>query len=201
MQLLRMYHDENTPTRQGCGGPVLLVCLLIALLLSGCKTITKEESYVEKHHMESFMNKMDSLMHISQTVQQDSSWRETIIKELQSIKEKSDTSHTLVVDTAGNVVKETIIINNTKEVTNERDRQEIVGLRHSIEKLDSTVIVQSEYISHLDSLLQQKEKETTIQKELSWWEKLFSQAKGFAVGIVLCCIVVFILKIKKKILF
>jgi len=173
-----------------------IIWLLLAVLMVGCRTITNEESYVERHKIDSLVQRMDSLISKSYVVQQDSAWRETIIKELQSIKEKSDTSHTIVLDTAGNVVKETIIINNTKEVTSERLQQEVVGMMHKMEKMDSVLSVQNEYISKMDSLLQESVKEKTIEKKLSWWQKLWQQGKGILVGVVISALVFLVLKFK-----
>lgn len=172
--------DDYQPTIKACWYCFLgiVIAMLLSFLFTGCKTISNSESYVERQRTESIINKMDSLFNKSLVVQQDSSWRETIIKELQSIKEKTDTSHTFVVDSAGKVIKETLIINNTKEVSSERDRQEIIGLRHSLEKLDSTVSVQNEQISKMDSLLQQSDKTKTVVYEIPWWKKALMWAGG-----------------------
>lgn len=168
----------------------LAIMVVAVALLSGCKTVTSNESYFEKQRMESMIEKMDSLITKSYVVEKDSSWHETIIKELQSIKEKSDTSHTLVVDSAGKVIKEKIIINNTKEVSSERDRQEIIGLRSSLEKLDSTVSVQNEQISRMDSLIRQSNKEKTVEKQLSWFEQVCIDYGKIMLGATLILLVV-----------
>ena len=195
-EIIEYYHKGITE-RGGCGGPVMFACLLIIFLLTGCKTITNEESCHDIHHMEILMERMDSLISMSYVVQQDSSWRETFIKELQSIREKSDTNHIQVVDTAGNVIKETIVINNLKEVTNERYEHEIEGMRHSIEQMDSTIAVQSQQLSRMDSAFQQMIKETTIEKKQSWWDGLLQNVKGIIIGIVFGGIAVYILRWKK----
>ena len=172
--------DNYQPTIKACWYCFLgiVITMLLSFLFTGCKTVSNSESYVEKQHTERIINKIDSLFNKSLVVQQDSSWRETIIKELQSIKEKTDTSHTFVVDSAGKVIKETLIINNTKEVSSERDRQEIIGLRHSLEKLDSTVSVQNEQISKMDSLLRQRDKTNTVVYEIPLWKKALMWAGG-----------------------
>lgn len=168
----------------------LLVMIVAVALFSGCKTVTKQESHLESHRFESLIERMDSLIRNSSVVEKDSSWHETVIKELKSIKEKSDTSHTVVVDSAGNVKKETIIINNTKEVSSERDRQEIIGLRHSLEKLDSTVSVQNKQISNMESLIQQSNKEKTVEKQLSLWDRI---KVNYSTPIILILVIVILL--------
>lgn len=196
-ELMRYYHEGLTD-RGGCGGPVMFACLLIVFMLVGCRTVTNEESYIEKHRMESLIEKMDSLISRSHTVQQDSSWRETFIRELQSIKERSDTNHVTVVDTAGNVIKETIIINNTKEITSERTRLMMEGMIHKMDRMDSVMSIQNKLICEMDSVLQQSSKETTIEKKQSWWENILQQTKGIVVGIIFSGIIFFILRLKKK---
>jgi len=173
--------------------------ILAVVVLVGCRTINNEESYVERHRLESMIERMDSLVSRSYVIQQDSSWRELVMRQFESIKEKSDTSHIQVVDTAGNVIKETIVINNTREVVSEKERQEIVGLRHSVEKLDSTVTVQNEQISRMDSLLKESVKEKTIEKQLSWWQKIVMQWKGMLLGLAIGVVVLLVLKWKKVI--
>lgn len=196
-QQLLGYYQRQVTDRGGCAGPVIFMCLLIAFLLMGCRTITNEETNTESHRIESLMEKVDSLIGKTTIVQQDSAWRETIIRELQSIREKSDTSHTLVVDTAGKVIKEKIVINNTREVTSESDRQVILGMIHRLEKLDSTLSVQNKQISQMDSLLKEKNKETTIEKKQPWWTSFAQLAKGVIIGILLCVIVFLVLRLKK----
>ena len=196
-QQLIGFYQRRTTDRSGCGAPVIFMCLLIAFLLVGCRTITNQESNTESHHIESLLEKVDSLINKTTTVKQDSVWRETVIKELQSIREKSDTSHTLVVDTTGKVIKEKIVINNTKEVTSEKDRQEIIGMIHRLEKLDSTLSVQNEQISKIDSLLKEKNKETTIEKKQPWWQSFTQLTKGIIIGILLSVIVFLVLRLKK----
>lgn len=196
-EIMRHY-QKGVTDRGGCGGPVLITMFMVLLLfvLGGCKTVTNTESHVEKHRIESMMERMDSLIKTSMTVIQDSSWHETVIRELQSIRERNDTSHFVVVDSAGKVIKETVTIVREREVSSERDRQEITYLRHSIERMDSTIAAQSSQISRMDSLLQQSHKETIVEKK-SWWKSLWEQIKGILAGFILCGCIVAILKFKR----
>lgn len=198
MDEIMTHYQKGVTDRGGCGGPVLITMFLVLLLfvLTGCKTVTSTESYVEKHRIDSLVERLDSVISKSKITEKDSVWHEIVIKELQSIKEKNDTSHTVVVDTAGKVIKETIVITNTKEVNSERDRQEITYLRHSIERMDSTIKAQSEQISRMDSLVQQSHKETVVEKK-SWWKGLWGQVKGILIGIVLCLVFVAVMKYRK----
>ena len=145
---------------------------LIASLFTGCSS-TRETSSVDEHHIRDLMQRMDSLMHQKTVIQQDSAWRETILRQFQSIREKSDTSHKVVVDTAGNIIKETLIINNVREVTSEQERLEREVLLHRLDVMDSTMHLMQQQIHHSDSLLQSRQETTVkeVEKPLSWWQQ------------------------------
>ena len=136
------------------------------------------------------MQRMDSVLRAHSVVQQDSTWRQEILRQFQSIREKSDTSHYVVQDTSGNVIRERIVINNTREVTSETDREQILVMSHRLEKMDSTIQTQSEIISHMDSLLHEKQKTVvkTASTPLSWWQNLqqwFGRMAMLAIAILL----------------
>lgn len=173
----------------GCGcGPMLGVYMMIVVLavlgLSSCRTVSEHDSYAERHRIETMMNRMDSVISKSQTVQQDSSWRETVIRQLESIKERNDTNRTVVLDTAGNVIRETITIIREREVSSESDRLEREGMRHSIEKMDSTISVQNEKLSRMDSLLQERTKEKVVEKKTPWYQRLWNGFRFILIGLV-----------------
>lgn len=159
------------------GGVIALVAGIIlcfvASLFSSCSS-SRETSSVEQHHVQDLMQRMDSLFSTRTVVQQDSAWRETILRQFQSIREKSDTSHHVVVDTAGHVIKETTVINNVREVTSETDRRELQVLTHRLEVMDSTINIMRQQLSHSDSLLQQRQDTVIkeVEKHLSWWQQL-----------------------------
>ena len=85
-------------------GLVYVIFASVLSLLASCRTINSHDSYAERHRLESVLNRMDSLWQQSQTTVQDTSWHETFIRKLQSIREHNDTSHTVMVDTAGIVI-------------------------------------------------------------------------------------------------
>lgn len=152
---------------------LLIIAGALCSLFTSCTTQKVVDSQQTEHYVSDMMQRMDSLMHSRTVVQQDSVWRETVLRQFQSIREKSDTSHHVVVDSAGRVIQEKIVINNVREVTSETDRQEIHRLSHQVETMDSTMRIMQQQIQHSDSLLQQRQQ--TVEKEvpaqLSWWQQ------------------------------
>lgn len=151
---------------------VILVTAVVAVL-SSCG-VTRDTSYVEDHRIATMIDRMDSVIGSRQSVQQDSTWRELVLRQFQSIREKSDTSHHVVVDSTGRVIKETLVINNVREVTSETDRQELQVMSHRIEVMDSTISVMSRQLERSDSLLrsQKKTEVRTVTTPLSLWDRI-----------------------------
>lgn len=151
---------------------IVLIVVSVILLITGCAA-SRHTSVTEQHRIETLIDRVDSMTKVRTVVQQDSAWKETILRQFQSIREKSDTNHTFVVDSAGKVIKETLIINNVRETTSESDRQEIQILSRRLETMDSTMNLMRYQMERSDSLLQAKE--TVIEKkvpaDLSWWQQ------------------------------
>ncbi len=153
---------------------VLMATCTVVALFSSCATQKTVTSDTTDHRVTDLMQRIDSLMSVHSVVQQDSTWRQEILRQFQSIRERSDTSHSVVQDTAGNILRERIVINNTREVRSETDRQELTVMSHRLEQMDSTMQVMRQQLSHSDSLLQQSRKETvrTVETPVTWWHNL-----------------------------
>ena len=153
---------------------ILIAAFTLCSLFTGCTTQKTVTSDVTDHRITDMMERMDSLMHTRTVIQQDSTWRQEILRQFQSIRESSDTSHYVVQDTAGRVIRERIVINNTREVTSETDREQLTVMSHRLEQMDSTMQVMRQQLQHSDSLLQQSRKETvrTVETPLTWWKNL-----------------------------
>lgn len=153
---------------------IFIIVFCIVAILTGCTTTKDVTTETTEHRITDMMDRMDSLMHVRTVVQQDSAWRETILRQFQSIREKSDTSHIIVQDTDGNVVREKLIINNVREVRSETDRQEREVLMHRLDVQDSTLRVMQQQLSHTDSLLHEKQKEVvrTVKTPFTWWQQM-----------------------------
>lgn len=183
-------HIDREP-RAGCWKMMvtaiiaLVLCVIITMCLSSCTTSQETVSTADSHRVETFMQRMDSIMRSHSVFQQDSAWHQLVMRQFQSIREKSDTSHYVVTDTAGKVVKERIVINNVREVTSETERDERQVLIHRLEVMDSTLTAMHQQIHHLDSLVQQEK--ITEKKEV---EKPLTQLqKAIICFIVFICMV------------
>lgn len=170
--------DEPGAFRRALRFAVTLIAVIIALLaltslFSSCTVTRETTSTVDSHKVETMIDRMDSLMRLKTVKESDSLWRETILRQFQSIREKSDTSRTQVVDSAGRVIREKVIINNVRETTSETDRREFQKLTHRLESMDSTMRVMQQQLSHSDSLLQQRDtvREREVPARLSWWQQ------------------------------
>lgn len=175
---------------------ILLIFCLCGLFVS-CGS-TREMSYAEHHRMESLTDRLDSLLASRTVVQQDSAWREVVLRQFDSIREHSDTSHTVVVDTAGKVVRETLIINNVRERTSESDRQEREMLLHRLDVQDSIISVMSQHVSHSDSLLQSRQETEVreVDRPLSLWQQ--ARLRLADVILVALAVLVAVWMIRKK---
>lgn len=165
----------------------LIVALVICVLFGSCST-HREVTSVEHHRIEDLMQRMDSVISTRQVIRQDSSWRELIMSQFQSIREHNDTSHTFVVDTAGRVIKETLVIRTERESNSQTDRSEREVLIHRLEVMDSTLSVMQLQFSHIDSLMQQRNISTTryVKSSLTVWQ----QARLWFANVVLVALII-----------
>lgn len=153
---------------------VTLALFALCSMCTSCTTQKIVNSDVETHSILDYLHRIDSLVHVKTVTRQDSAWHQEILRQFQSIREKSDTSHVIVTDTAGNVIREKLIINNVREVTSESDRQEREVLMHRLEAMDSTMNTMRQQIAHSDSLLQSRQQtvEKKVPAELNWFQTM-----------------------------
>lgn len=150
-----------------------VIILAVMSLFLGCTPQKVVASDSNAHYVQDILQHIDSLAVSHSVTRQDSAWHETILRQFQSIREKSDTSHQVVVDTAGNIIRETLVINNVREVQSESDRQEHQVLVQRLAVMDSVMRVMQQQLTHSDSLLQQRQDTVVkeVEKPLSWWQQ------------------------------
>ena len=151
---------------------LILLCALCAF--AGCTSPRTIASDTSEHHVENLMQHMDSLFRLRTVERQDSSFRESVLHQLQTLSERTDTSHTIVTDTAGRIIKETLIIRQERATTSETDRRERELLVHRLTAMDSTISVMRQQLQHTDSLLQQSHDTEVLQvpAPLTPWQQL-----------------------------
>ena len=152
----------------------VLALLALMSLFTGCTPQRIISETQEQRHTQEMLQRMDSLLRIRTVTQQDSIWRQEILRQFQSIREKSDTSHSVTINAAGDTIRERIIINNIRESTSETDREQLTVMSHRLEVMDSTMQAQSQQICRMDSLLrQQKQAEIKeVAKPLNRWQQI-----------------------------
>jgi hypothetical protein len=152
----------------------VLLLMTIAALLTGCTTKRIGTDTLDNRYSRKMLQRMDSLLSVRTVTQQDSAFRQEILRQFQSIRERSDTSHSVILSAAGDTIRERIVINNIRETTSSTDRQLLTVLSHRLEVMDSTVQQQSLQLTRMDSLLRQQNKtvEIPVEKPLSWFHQM-----------------------------
>ena len=150
-----------------------VVMAIVFFAMVSCSTISKEEFYSEQHRTSESLNRMDSLLTSHWQLQQDSSWHEKVSKQLERIYEKNDTSKTIVVDSTGKVIKETVTIIRERERDNSQETYEREVMMHRLEVMDSTLRASNEQLVKMDSLLQASKEQTIkeVPAKLNWWQQ------------------------------
>lgn len=149
----------------------VFVIFLAMLALGSCSSPRKVSSSTEYRSVADMVDRLDSLMRLKTVVRQDSAWRESVMRQFQSILEKSDTSRSVTLSAAGDTIRERIVINNVRETTSETDRREREVLRRRIESMDSTIGLMRLQLSHSDSLLQASRTTVEVPARLTWWQQ------------------------------
>ena len=165
----------------------MVAIMFISSLLTSCDT-TKSVTSTESRRVADMVDRLDYLMRLKTVVQQDSAWRESVMRQFHSILERSDTNRSVTLSASGDTIREKIIINNVRETTSETARLEREVLKRRIESMDSTIRLMCLQLSHSDSLLQARE--TVVEKEvpadLSWWQ----QARLWLANLILIALAV-----------
>jgi hypothetical protein len=170
--------DENEAFRRALRAIAAIFLAVIILMvisaLTSCTTQRIGTDMLDHRHSREMLQRMDSLLSVRTVTQQDSAFRQEILRQFQSIREKSDTSRNVMVNTAGDTIRERIVINNIRETTSSTDRQLLTVLSHRLEVMDSTVQQQNLQLIRMDSLLRQqsKTKEVPVAQPLSWLQQM-----------------------------
>lgn len=164
---------EKMLWRVVCALFVLMALTALASAFAGC-TPHRVASDTREHRLTTeWMSRIDSLLHVRTVAVHDSAWRQEILRQFESIREKTDTNWSVTLNALGDTIREKIVINNVRETTSATDRHEREVLMRRVEVMDSVMRLMQLQMSHSDSLLQQ-DRRTEIRevaKPLSWWQQ------------------------------
>lgn len=151
-----------------------VLAIILCALFGSCTTKRIGTDTLDHRLSCEMLQHMDSLFSVRTVTQQDSAFRQEILRQFQSIRERSDTSRSVMVNAAGDTIRERIVINNIREATSSTDRQLLTVLSHRLEVMDSTVQQQNLQISRMDSLLRKQSKtiEVPVAQPLSWLQQM-----------------------------
>jgi len=169
------------------------------LCLTGCKTVKSAESETEYHRISALTDKMDSLVKSTATWQQNIYEKQSSLIDSIREKEKNDSSHTVIINEKGDTIKETIIIERVVEKEHSTDSKESELVIQLQSQVDSLIRLSVENKVLTDSLLHEHNKETVIEKQLTFWQKIKKSLGGYAIVFSLIIIVLFILLIVIKV--
>ncbi len=175
---------------------LLMVAFAVLMLFTSCNSVKESTTDVSRHHVETLMQHLDSTVAHRTVIQQDSAWRQTILRQFQSIREKSDTSRTQVVDTAGRVIRETVIINNITEKESSAERSEREVLLHRLDVMDSTLSIVQHQQSHIDSLLHSHQTVAVVEPPVPWWKRVLVKLEHLAFLLAVLYVIYQFIRIK-----
>ena len=163
---------------------LFIVAAFVTIFLCSCTTQMESESSIYMHRMALMTEKMDSMVHSTNTWQKSLYEKQTALVDSFKHSEVRDTSHTIFLGEKGDTVREIITIKEIieREHTTQENTQEYWEER--FKQTDSLLQVAIEKQTEMDSILQSYHKETVVEKETTFGDKL----KWFAGGIVITII-------------
>ena len=183
---MSMYY-RNYEQNLGCGGPLFVMFLFVALLLSSCVTKRSTENSVEMHRMQLMTERMDSMLHATSTWQKSLYEKQSSLVDSFKQSEVRDTSRIIFLGEKGDTVRETITIREYIEREHSSSSQETERIEEKFRRTDSLLQVSLERQEKQDSLLRQYQKTTVVEKQPTLGDKL----KWFGGGVILALIGLF----------
>lgn len=190
----------------GCGPALMYGLILIGaiLLLSSCKSIKSVESTTESHKVSELVEKMDSLVAKTSKWQQDIYQKQTSLVDSFKQKEKNDSSHVIIVNEKGDTVRERIEIHHYVEREHSSEKNESEIWIQKFREVDSLLKVSLDKQAVTDSLLKEHNKETVVEKQLTFWQRIKQSLGGWAILISTVLLLIMLVKLfyflKRKIL-
>ena len=181
----------------GCGPALMYGLILIGaiLMLSSCKSIKSVESTTESHKVSELVEKMDSLVTKTSKWQQDIYQKQTSLVDSFKQKEKNDSSHVIIVNEKGDTVRERIEIHHYIEREHSSEKNESEIWIQKFREVDSLLKVSLDKQAVTDSLLKEHNKETVVEKQLTFWQRIKQSLGGWAILISTVLLLIMLIKL------
>lgn len=181
----------------GCGPALMYGLILIGaiLLLSSCKSIKSVESTTESHKVSELVEKMDSLVTKTSKWQQDIYQKQTSLVDSFKQEEKNDSSHVIIVNEKGDTVRERIEIHHYVEREHSSEKNESEIWIQKFREVDSLLKVSLDKQAVTDSLLKEHNKETVVEKQLTFWQRIKQSLGGWAILISTVLLLIMLYKL------
>lgn len=178
------------------GWYILFVAFVVfsLLTLTGCRTIQSTETNTESHKVSQLVDRMDSIFRSTATWQRDIYSKQSSLIDSIREKEKNDSNHIVVINEKGDTVKEKIVIERVIEKERSTDKQESEQLISQIHQMDSLLHVSLDKQAVTDSLLREHMKETVIEKQPTWWQRIKDAVGGYAIFFIFIGLVSIVIK-------
>lgn len=196
--LFKSYGEQQYGS-YGCGAPTIMYGLLIAwcvMCLVGCRSASSVETSKESHKMTELVERMDSLVAKTSVWQQDIYQKQTSLVDSFKQKEKNDSSHSVVVNEKGDTIRERIEIHHYVEREHSSEKSESEMWMQKFHEVDSLLKVSLDKQAVTDSLLKEHNKETVVEKQLSFWERIKQSVGGWAIVIIIIVFVFLVIRHK-----
>ena len=169
------------------------VVFVMSMCLAFCSCSTKSlvETDTQYQHITELTSSVDSLIHATATWQQSIFEKQTALVDSFKQSEVRDTSHTVFLGEKGDTIKEKIVItkiiereHSTSESTQEF-QQELYKQTDSL-RASNKVLEQK-----MDSLLHDHNKETLVEKEAPWYQRIWMNIAPWVIIALLSYIIIF----------
>jgi hypothetical protein len=174
----------------GCGSQIALFVMLAVFLLCSCNTKNLVETETQYQHISELTSSVDSLIHTTATWQQSIFEKQTALVDSFKQSEVRDTSRVVFLDEKRDTIKEIITIKETieREHTSQESTQEYY--QELFKQTDSLFKANQVLQTKMDSILHDHNKETMVEKEVPWYQRLWDKLEVILLIILVILLVV-----------
>lgn len=144
-------------------------------LLCGCSSVKESQSIVDYSSMTRIVERMDSMMHTTQTFQQQVYEKQSALVDSFKHSEVRDTSRIIFLGQKGDTIKETTIIKEYIEREHSTQESSEEWKEEVFIQMDSIISTNKSLEQKMDSILREREKNTLVEEKASWYERWFNK--------------------------